>query len=121
VADLDDRASVDPALRAEQTGAIEDALALLMSRLTPDRLAAYVLRKGFGYTYAELAGLLRISVPNARVQVHRAQARLTSTRIRPVSPESHRRLVTAFRNAAATGDLEDLTRLLAPTHGHRAS
>lgn len=115
-ADLGDLASSDdPMLRAERTAAIESALALLMARLTPDRLAAYVLRKGFDYTYTELAKLLRISAPNARVVVHRAQARLDSERERPIPVESHRRLVTAFRTAADTGDLDGLVRLLVST------
>jgi RNA polymerase sigma factor (sigma-70 family) len=113
---LDDRTAQDPSLQAEQTSAIEDALALLMSRLTPDGLAAYVLRKGFGYAYAELARLLRISAPNARVLVHRAQTRLATGRVRPVAPESHRRLVAAFQTAAGTGDLEGLMRLLTSAH-----
>lgn len=113
--DLDDHAtSDDPILCAERTVAIESALALLMARLTPDRLAAYVLRKGFDYTYAELAKVLRISAPNARVVVHRAQARLDSERERPIPTESHRRLVNAFRTAADTGELEGLLRLLVP-------
>jgi RNA polymerase sigma-70 factor (ECF subfamily) len=85
-----------------------------MARLTPDGLAAYVLRKGFDFAYADLAGLLRISVPNARVLVHRAQARLAGDRERPVPAESHRRLVAAFQTAAGTGDLKGLTQLLAP-------
>ncbi|MDI9835741.1 sigma factor [Streptomyces sp. KAU_LT] len=114
-ADLGDHAtSDDPMLRAERTAAIESALALLMARLTPDRLAAYVLRKGFDYSYAELAKVLRTSAPNARVVVHRAQARLDSGRERPIRTESHRRLVAAFRTAADTGDLDDLLRLLVP-------
>jgi hypothetical protein len=94
--------------------AIETALALLMARLTPDGLAAYVLRKSFDYAYADLARLLRISTPNARVVVHRAQARLERNRERPVPAETHRRLVAAFRTAADTGDLKDLIQLLAP-------
>ncbi|WP_030987813.1 sigma factor [Streptomyces sp. NRRL WC-3744] len=114
LADLGDRSAQDPVARAEQTVAVEAALALLMARLTPDRLAAYVLRKGFDYTYADLAGLLRISAQNARVVVHRAQARLERDGVRPVPAESHRRLVAAFRTAAGTGDLEGLIRLLVP-------
>jgi RNA polymerase sigma factor (sigma-70 family) len=113
LADLGDRAAQDPVLSAEQAAAVEGALALLMARLTPDRLAAYVLRKGFGYAYADLSELLRISAPNARVLVHRAQARLERGRERPVPSESHRRLVAAFRTAAGTGDLDGLVRLLA--------
>ncbi|CAM5444207.1 DNA-directed RNA polymerase sigma-70 factor [Streptomyces spiroverticillatus] len=112
LADFGDRAALDPVVSVERTVAVERALALLMARLTPDRLAAYVLRKGFGYAYAELAGLLRISAPNARVVVHRAQARLESGRERPVSAESHRRLATAFRAAAHTGDLDGLVKVL---------
>jgi RNA polymerase sigma factor (sigma-70 family) len=111
---LGDRTAQDPVRRAEQAASIEEALALLMARLTPDGLAAYVLRKGFDYTYADLAELLQISVTNARQVVHRAQARLQVARERPVPAESHRRLVSAFQTAADTGDLEGLTRLLAP-------
>ncbi|MFJ3671131.1 sigma factor [Streptomyces sp. NPDC090106] len=114
LADLGDRAAQDPVLSVERSVAVESALALLMARLTPDRLAAYVLRKGFGYAYAELAALLRISAPNARVVVHRAQARLESGREKPVPAESHRRLAAAFRTAADTGDLDGLLRVLAP-------
>jgi DNA-directed RNA polymerase specialized sigma24 family protein len=114
LADFGDRVAPDPVLSVERTVAVEGALALLMARLTPDRLAAYVLRKGFGYAYAELAGLLRISAPNARVVVHRAQARLESGRERPVPAESHRRLAAAFRTAAHTGDLDGLLKVLAP-------
>jgi hypothetical protein len=81
-----------------------------------DRNAALdVLRKGLGYAYAELASLLRISAPNARVVVHRAQARLESGRERPVPVESHRRLAAAFRTAAHTGDLDGLVKVLAPS------
>ncbi|MEU9317276.1 sigma factor [Streptomyces sp. NPDC048295] len=116
LASLGDRVASDPAPSVEhsveQSVAVEGALALLMARLTPDRLAAYVLRKGFGYAYAELAALLRISAPNARVVVHRAQARLESGKEHPVPVESHRRLAAAFRTAAHTGNLDALLELL---------
>ncbi|WP_053851697.1 hypothetical protein [Streptomyces sp. NRRL B-24085] len=58
-----------------------------MVRLTPDRLAAYILRK----------------------------ARLESGRERPVFVESHRRFASAFQTAAHTGDLDGLVKVLAPT------
>lgn len=115
LADLGGPSTQDPVASAERAAAVESALALLMARLTPDRLAAYVLRKGFDYTYADLAELLRISAPHARVMVHRAQARLDSDRERPVTAESHRRLVSAFRTAARTGDLDGLVQLLVRT------
>jgi DNA-directed RNA polymerase specialized sigma24 family protein len=111
--DLADRAQ-DPVLHAEQAVAVEEALALLMARLTPDELAAYVLRKVFDYAYVDLAGLLRTSVPNTRQLVRRALTHLGGDRERPVPAEAHRRLVAAFQTAAAIGDLEDLVRLLTP-------
>ncbi|MCL6674011.1 sigma factor [Streptomyces panaciradicis] len=114
LADFGDRAAPDPVLSAERSVAVDGALALLMARLTPDRLAAYVLRKGFGYAYAELASLLRMSASNARVVVHRAQTRLEFGRERPVPVESHRRLAAAFRTAAHTGDLDGLVKVLTP-------
>ncbi|QKW38383.1 sigma-70 family RNA polymerase sigma factor [Actinomadura sp. NAK00032] len=116
---LADRAQ-DPVQRVEQTMAIAEALALLMARLTPDELAAYVLRKGFDYAYADLAELLGTSVSNARQLVRRGQARLEGDRERPVPAKTHRRLVAAFEAAVGTGDLEGLARLLAPEgHVHR--
>ncbi|RPK32709.1 sigma factor [Streptomyces sp. ADI93-02] len=120
-ADLADRAAPDPAARAEKTVAIEEALALPLAKLTPEGLAAYILRKGFGYAYDDLAKLLRTTVPNARQLVRRAQIRLERDRERPVPPETHRRLVAAFQIAADTGDFGELTRLLAPSGPvHRA-
>ncbi|MFJ9721372.1 hypothetical protein ACIRP3_01355 [Streptomyces sp. NPDC101209] len=104
LADVGDRAALDPVLSVEGSVAVEGALALLMARLTPDRLAAYVLRKGFGYAYTELASVLRMSASKARVVMHWAQACLESGQERPVPVESHRRLAAAFRTAAQVAD-----------------
>ncbi|MEV0889968.1 sigma-70 family RNA polymerase sigma factor [Promicromonospora sp. MEB111] len=111
----------DPGLQAEQTGAAEEAFALLLTRLTPGELAAYVLRRGFDYPYADLARLLRTSAANSRQLVSRAQARLVGDRARPVSPTACRRLVAAFLDAARNGDLGDLERLLVADDGRSAT
>lgn len=102
----------DPTRSAEQAGTVEETLALLMARLRPSELAAYLLRKGFDYAYDDLAGLLRTSVPNARQLVRRAQTRFATDHERAVAAEPHRLLVTAFLAAARTGDLQNLERLL---------
>ncbi|MBO0811068.1 MAG: RNA polymerase subunit sigma-24 [Microlunatus sp.] len=111
LASLDDPAA-DPALRYEQAVEVEEALALLMARLTPDELAAYLLRKGFEYPYTDIAGLLETSVPNARQLVSRAKTQLHGRRDRPVPAESHRLLAAAFLTAARTGELADLEQQL---------
>ncbi|WKG02169.1 sigma-70 family RNA polymerase sigma factor [Mycolicibacterium sp. HK-90] len=111
---LPDAAEDEPLSRTEQAAVVEEMLALLMARLTPAELAAYVLRKGFEYAYAYIAALLRTSVANARQLVRRAQARLdTGDRAASVLIAAHRRLATAFLEAARTGDRGDLERLLA--------
>ena len=111
LSDLVDTAQ-DPATSAEQSAVVAETLSLMMARLTPAELAAYVLRKGFDYAYADIARLLSTSVPNARQLVRRAQPRIDGGRERPVDVEAHRRLAAAFLRGARTGDLADLERLL---------
>ncbi|WP_166906021.1 sigma factor [Mycobacterium sp. DL440] len=104
----------EPMLHTEQTAVVEEMLALLMARLTPGELAAYVLRRGFGYAYADIAALLRTRAATARQLVRRAQTRLDAgERTSAVLIAAHRRLATAFLHAARTGDRRDLEHLLA--------
>lgn len=107
-----DRAQ-DPTRRVEQTDELEQALSLLMARLTPAETAAYLLRKGFDYPYREIARVLRTTVANARQLVRRAQGGLDRTRPLPVNADAHRRLVVAFVAAARAGDVAGLERVLA--------
>ncbi len=109
--DLVDR-SLDPAKQAEQTAAVEWALGLVLSRLTPSQRAAYLLRAGFDYPYGEIALILRTSVSNARQLAHRAQRCIADGRNHRVDPAAHHRLVRTFVAAAQTGELADLEQLL---------
>jgi RNA polymerase sigma factor (sigma-70 family) len=111
---LVDTGDDEPVSRTEQTALVEELLALLMARLTPGELGAYVLRRGFDYAYVDIAALLRTSVANARQLVRRAQTRLdTGERVSAVRIAAHRRLATAFLQAARTGDRRDLEHILA--------
>ncbi|WP_069757989.1 sigma-70 family RNA polymerase sigma factor [Streptomyces sp. LUP47B] len=102
-----------PESGAEQQDAMERAVSLLLETLTPPQRAAFVLREGFGYPYERIAGLLHLSVVNARQQVARAQRRLGAKRHRqPVDSISHRRLVQAFLAAAQGGELDRLEQAL---------
>lgn len=102
----------DPTRFAERTSEVEETLHLLMTRLRPAELAAYVLRRGFDYPYGDIAALLRTSGANARQLVRRAQQHLDGDREQAVSPGAHGELVAAFLAAARHGDLTDLERLL---------
>jgi RNA polymerase sigma factor (sigma-70 family) len=109
--DLADRTPT-PADRVEQSAAVADMLSLLMARLTQAQLAAYLLRKGFDYSYADIARLLQTSIANARQLIRRGQARIVTDNRRPVGEAAHRQLVSAFLAAAHGGDLSGLERLL---------
>ncbi|MER6954207.1 MULTISPECIES: sigma factor-like helix-turn-helix DNA-binding protein [unclassified Streptomyces] len=103
-----------PEVLVEQQDAVEEAVLLLMERLTPSQRAAYVLREGFGYPYDRISELLRLTVPNARQLNTRAHQRLAADRGRqPVDAAAHRRLVQAFLAAARSGDTAQLEDVLA--------
>lgn len=104
---------IGPALCAERAAAVEQAVLLLLRTLSATERAAFVLREAFGYPYEQIADALPLSAVHARQLVHRAQAHIAAQRGRPVNPVAHRRLVLAFRTAAATGDLSCLEKLLA--------
>ncbi|MDH2414427.1 sigma factor [Nocardioides sp. CER19] len=110
--DLVDTAQ-DPAARAEEAAAVEESMRLMLARLTRPELTAYLLRKGFDYAYADLARLLRTTVPNTRQLVRRAQLRLDGGPDRPVEQAELRLLTAVFLHAARTGHVEALERLLA--------
>ncbi|MFE6970038.1 sigma factor [Isoptericola sp. NPDC057653] len=108
-----DTGSTDPAARVDQTAALSEALALLLSRLSGGELAAYLLRKVFDYPYDEIARLLRTSVVNARQLVRRAAPRIVRGPSRvPVEAADHRHLLAAFLTAAREGEIRPLERFL---------
>jgi RNA polymerase sigma factor (sigma-70 family) len=102
----------DPESVAEQREAFDDAVRLLLERLSPAERATYVLREGFEYPYRQIAETLRIGAPNARQLVKRARDRLSSDRCHPVSPAAHRRLRHALASASRAGELAGLEQLL---------
>jgi RNA polymerase sigma-70 factor (ECF subfamily) len=113
----------DPEMAAERLEAVERVVQLLMETLTPAERAAYVLRKGLGYPYRQIAAVLHLGVANTRQLVRRAHLHLATNRRRqPVDWAAHRRLVEAFVAAARDGNLTGLEELLSsdtsyPTRG----
>jgi RNA polymerase sigma factor (sigma-70 family) len=94
----------DPGLRAERNQALELALRMLLESLSPKERAAYILREAFGYLFAEIAGVLRLTEANTRKLISRARKRIGERRRAPVSESEHRRLLEAFIAAAQKGD-----------------
>lgn len=55
---------------------MEAVLELVMERLTPQQRAVFLLVEGFGYTNAEVAGMLSLNVGAVKATLHRARSRL---------------------------------------------
>ena len=105
-------ARADPTLGAERREALELALRTLSERLSPTERAAYVLREAFDYPYRQIARVLATSEANARQLATRARVRLGGERRRQVGDGELERFIDAFVDAAQTGDLTTLERLL---------
>jgi RNA polymerase sigma-70 factor (ECF subfamily) len=103
----------DPAHHAERSDALERAVVALLEKLSATERAAYVLREAFDYPYREIAHVLAVSEANARQLTARARLHLGGERRRQVGAAEHRRFLDAFVDAAQTGDLTTLERLLA--------
>jgi RNA polymerase sigma-70 factor, ECF subfamily len=103
----------DPTLGAERREALELAVRMLMEKLSPGERAAYLLREAFDHPYRQIAHVLATSEANARQLVARARLHLAGESRRRVSALERQRFLDAFVDAAQTGDLTTLERLLA--------
>jgi RNA polymerase sigma-70 factor (TIGR02957 family) len=104
----------DPARRAEIADSLSTAFLVLLERLTPEERAALLLHDVFDYGYAELAEVIGKSEENARQLATRARRRVAEGRPRFESGSERREELGArFFDAAQSGDLEALERLLA--------
>ncbi|MFG1621923.1 sigma-70 family RNA polymerase sigma factor [Kribbella sp. NPDC049227] len=103
----------EPAAQAERREAVEEAVQLMMARLTPSERAAYVLREAFGYPYRQISERLHVGAANARQLVSRARAHLAADAHTVADSASHEPFLHAFLNAAQAGELAGLEEVLA--------
>jgi RNA polymerase sigma-70 factor (ECF subfamily) len=90
------------------------AFLVVLQRLTPAERAVLLLRDVFDFDYKEIAVLVDKSEPACRKLLERARQNVaTEKRLFSASPEVHRRLLEAFTQAAAAGDLDALVAMLA--------
>lgn len=103
-----------PERAAELAGEVSLAFLHVLERLAPEERAAYLLRQVFDYDYDEIAPMLGKSQAALRQVVHRASERLRLERPRfEVPPETHRRLLERFVQAARSGERAAIRALLA--------
>jgi RNA polymerase sigma-70 factor (ECF subfamily) len=98
----------------ERADDISVALMLALERLSPLERAAFVLHDLFGQDFEEIAAALERTPATCRQLAARARKQIRANRPRfVVPPGDGERLVTAFFQAATSGDITGLSRLLA--------
>lgn len=109
----DELASAEPvAATAPEPGALHEAAARLLVRLSPQERAAVVLKEAFGMSLEETADTLGTSIGAIKAALHRGRDKLA---VEPVAAAAARPVpaaLTAFCEAFRAGDLARLTALL---------
>jgi RNA polymerase sigma-70 factor (ECF subfamily) len=100
--------------RVEMLDQVSMAFLVVLQRLTPAERAVLLLRDVFEFDYSEIAALMEKSEVACRKLLERARENVAKEkRLFAASPEAHRRLLTAFHQAASTGDFDALVSMLA--------
>jgi RNA polymerase sigma-70 factor (ECF subfamily) len=99
----------------EQAEAVSLAMLVVLETLSPLERAVFVLKEVFGFSFAEIAGMLERSEASVRQVGHRARSHVQARRPRYDAPADTRRRVTdEFLAACLGGDLNRMMELLAP-------
>ncbi|MEW2246800.1 RNA polymerase sigma-70 factor [Streptomyces sp. NPDC006975] len=107
--------SPDAAEETEMADSVSTAMLVVLETLTPVERAVFVLREVFGYSHAEIAGVLERPEPAVRQIAHRAREHVRARRPRHDTDVGRREEVTSrFIEACAGGDLAAVMELLAP-------
>ncbi|MGB7449044.1 MAG: RNA polymerase sigma-70 factor [Ornithinimicrobium sp.] len=94
---------------------VSTAMLLVLQTLGDVERAVFVLREVFDVPYDEIAEAVGKSHAATRQIAHRARQHVAARRPRStVSQQEQQRVVERFRGAASTGDLQQLTDVLAP-------
>ena len=103
----------DPLDRLQVDHTISMALMHALERLTPPERASLLLHDVYGYTFDEIATMLRRPSTACRKLASRARDRVREAKPRfTASADEHRRLLAAFLVSVRAGDREQLQTLL---------
>ena len=100
--------------RVEVSDQISMAFMVVLQRLTHAERAVLLLRDVFDFDYKDIASLVGRSEAACRKLLERARQHVAGEkRLFAASPEEHRRLLTAFTEAASAGNIDALVGMLA--------
>jgi RNA polymerase sigma-70 factor, ECF subfamily len=105
----------DPARKAEVSDQVGLALLVVLERLTPEQRVAVVLHDAFGMPFADVATVLNTTENAARQHASRGRRAVAEGGVRHnAGLAEQRRVLTAFLDAAGSGDVQALAAVLAP-------
>ena len=105
----------DVAEDVELADSVSMAMLLVLETLAPTERAVFVLREVFGFGYDEIAAAVDKSEAAVRQVLSRARKHVDERRPRAeVSPPQRDKVLAAFLDAAATGDIQSLMDVLSP-------
>lgn len=113
VSDASALEAANPEERVDTEESVSLAFLVLLEELQPVERAVFLLREVFDYDYPDIAGFLTKSETACRQAFSRAKKHLALHRPRfPVSPETHRQMLSGFLRAVQAGDLAALMNML---------
>jgi RNA polymerase sigma-70 factor (ECF subfamily) len=87
---------------------------VLLERLDPTQRAVFLLHQVFDYSHAEIARVLGINEAASRQELHRAKKHIEANKPRfEANREAHQRLLAAFMAAAAQGNVDAISSVVA--------
>jgi RNA polymerase sigma-70 factor (ECF subfamily) len=104
----------DPADRITLDESVSMGMLVVLDSITPAERVAFVLHDVFGMPFTEIAETVGRTPAACRQLATSARRRLARQRPGSSTPEEHRQVVSAFREACETGDLDALVALLDP-------
>jgi RNA polymerase sigma-70 factor (ECF subfamily) len=119
---ITDTASLAPDAQTELADVLSVALLLALDRLSPLERAAFLLHDVFDYSFSQIADALDRNEAACRQLASRARTRVREARPKGLTPPRgatksidprHQELLSAFISASRSGDVEQLTRMLA--------
>lgn len=111
-----DQLEADPATLAARADEVSYALLVVLERLTPEQRVAFVLHEVFAVPFDEIASALSTTPAAARQLASRARRAVTADGVprHTADVAEQRRVVSAFLDAAQSGDIDGLLAVLAP-------
>src|ERR671937_2950416 len=107
-----------PAATLQRAESVTLAFLVLLEMLSPGERAVFLLKDIFEYDHSEIAEMLAITTENSRQLLHRAKTRLAEGRPKLTGTAQSRRAVAErFARAFSSGDVDELTALLAKDVG----